>query len=253
MGFPIKALFYNSESLSKNKSSYVIIIDPDLFSVGDIKKNDGTIVSRVDKILEANDKIEVTVGNYTQYIDLCVETFSGSMLYEASTTQYVNSIGKQNILVIPITFSDQTDRINSVTLGAMRSALGNIINDDGSVTTYFNENGNLTFSEFIYKSSYGKLTVNSFISEPYIFSGNANQYYFSSFDNTIFSDIQNWIKKQNINLSQFDQNSDGYFDTVIFINTLDLSDGNGAYYRVGMSGAFASYRSYYDTYAGTKE
>lgn len=53
----------------------------------------------------------------------------------------------------------------------------------------------------------------------------------------------------------FDQNGDGYFDVVIFVNTLDTAKdspwGSGTYTRSGMSGAFVSHRTYYKTLSGT--
>lgn len=79
-------------------------------------------------------------------------------------------------------------------------------------------------------------------------NGVASDYYNKTLTNNLFTNIESWLNLQNIDLTKFDQNQDGQIDLVIFIEAFDLAE-DGFYYRVGMSGAFASFRTYYDTYS----
>lgn len=254
MGFPMCAKFVNPLSLSTYQGKYETdIIYSHEFELGKIRDVLGKYHTRKGRVIQSGDQIEVKVGSYSTLIDLCVDTYEGSTLYDTITTQILKSTGTQNVLVIPVTFKDQTDRINSNTRELMSMVLGNVLDDDGSVTKHTIDASHMSLSEYIYTSSYGKLTVNSYIMEnAYVFDGNASDYYNSSYQSYMFQNIEKWIAEQGVELSKFDQNSDGYFDLVIFINTLDMGlDNNGNYSRAGMSGSFRGTRTYYNDLAGT--
>ncbi len=257
-GFPLLLRFDNSACLSGASKFYcdITIID-DNVKFGSIKDADGNVVDKTDRFLQKGDKIEVTIGNCTAWLELCTPTFTGDSLYETSDVCYIKSVGTQNVLVIPVTFADQKDRVNDTWLAALRGVLGNVMDANGKVTKYTVENCDISLSEFLYTSSYGKLTVNSFITAPYVINGNAADYYDIIMPSSEFEAINKWLGEQGIDNSAFDQNGDGYYDVVILVNTLLYGDGtkyDGDYYeRMGMSGGFKNSISTDTRAAGTKE
>ncbi len=255
--FGLELLLNNPEFLGQKTTTYTglyTVIEDVKF--GNIIDANGTVVDKTNRFLQDGDKIEVTVGNCKKYFDLCYDTFEGSTLYEASTVGYIKSIGTQNVLVVPVTFNDQKNRIDDAWMASLRGTLGNVIGDDGKVTEYTLSNGNLSLSKYLSTSSYGKFTTHAYITEPYIFDGNAADYYNKNPSNTEINAIENWLKDLDLDRSAFDQNNDGYYDVVMLVNTLQISDnpkGIQGYNRTSFAGAFLSIRKTDLSNAGTHE
>lgn len=255
--FGLELLLNNPEFLGEKFTSYIglyTIIEDVKF--GNIIDANGTVVDKTNRFLQDGDKIEVTIGNCKKYFDLCYDTFEGSTLYEASTSGYIKSLGTQNVLVVPVTFNDQKNRINDTWMASLRGALGNIIGDDGKVTEYTLSNGNLSLSKYLSTSLYGKFTTYSYITEPYVFDGNAADYYDERPSDTELNAIEKWLNELDLDRSAFDQNNDGYYDIVMLVNTLQISDnptGIQGYNRTSWAGAFLSIRKTDLSNAGTHE
>lgn len=250
--FPLQILLNNPECLAGINTVYhdLLPITEDVH-FGDIIDASGQVVNKNNRFLQSGDKIQVTIGNCTRNLELCTEPFQGEHLYEISPNTVINSIGTQKILVVPVTFNDQKDRIDNAWLASLRGMLGNVIDDDGNVTTYGLSNGTSSLSGFMSTSSYGKFTTQSYITEPYVIDGKGSEYYGIMMPNSIFDDIADWLSTLAIDNSAFDQNNDGYYDAVLLVNTLYYLDaGYDGYARMGMSGAFC-YR--YGSTAGTHE
>lgn len=249
--FFVNILFDNPEADTGDNELWLPTEDRRLVPFGDIIDANGNACDRANRIIEKGDKLEVKLGAETHYIDLCVDTFVGENLTESMDTQNIVSIGTQNVLVVPVTFTDQRDRLTDEAMNVIKRSLGNVV-ENGNVVTYAPTNGRLSLSEYINTSSYGKLTVQSYITDPYVIRGKGVDYYSRQVD--FFEDLEGWLTRQKFDLSVFDQNGDGFYDVVILVNTLDISkDSSDTYYRVGMSGAFCGTRTYYKESAGTKE
>lgn len=237
---PLNIRINNSACLVGKTDAYISLVAlTNEVSFGSLRDVNGNAVDKNDRFLQKGDTIEVTVGNCTRQLNLCNETFVGNTLYEALTVGYIKSTGTQNVLVVPVTFNDQQDRIDDVWMTSLKGALGNVMDSDGNVTEYSLSNGNLSLSKHYYISSYGQLTINSFITEPYVMDGNAIDYYWETLAKTTCVSISEWLGTLDIDRRRFDQNEDGYYDVVIFVNTLLNGDVDGdGYQQMGMSGAY---------------
>lgn len=255
--FGLELLLNNPEFLGQKFTQYtgLYTITEDV-KFGNIIDASGKVVDKNNRYLQDGDKIEVTIGNCKRYFDLCYDIFEGSTLYEALPVGYIKSLGTQNVLIVPVTFNDQKDRIDDTWMASLRGTLGNVIDDDGKVTEYTLSNGNLSLSKYLSTSSYGKFTTYSYITAPYVFDGNAADYYNKQPSDTEFSAIEEWLDKLDLDRSAFDQNKDGYYDVVLLVNTLQISDnpkGIPGYNRTSWAGAFLNTRELDLSNAGTNE
>lgn len=239
-GYPLNILLDNSESLAGPNKYYMSLIEfGDNVKFGDIIDVNGKTVDKTNRFLQAGDKIEVTIGKCTKYLDLCTEVYTGDTLYKTSTVTNINSVGTQNVLVVPLTFKDQQDRIDDTWMLLLKKTLGNVADADGNVTKYSLSNGELSLSEYLATSSYGKFTANFYISDPYVIDGIGSDYFYGSVPESIYSGIEASLYSQNLVGSRFDQDGNGYYDVVILVNTLVMADGTGSSYGQGsMSGAY---------------
>lgn len=252
-GFPLMILVDNSASLS-GWNVYQDFKSVDDIQFGNIVDVNGNTVDKNNRYVQAGDQIEVTIGSCTKLLELCTKTFDGDSLYETGPAMYIKSTGMQNVLVVPVTFLDQEERINEEWMSALKGILGNVIEEDGKVTKYSLSNGNTSLSEFMSTSSYGKFTTNSLITEPYVIQGIGSDYYRESFSKELAADISEWLKTLTLDRAAFDQDNDGYYDVVLFVNTLLSGDaGFDGYTQAGMSGAYEG--AFYTDYekAGTHE
>lgn len=253
--FPLRILIDNDECLRGNNTEYntLMPITTDVI-FGDIIDVNGQAVDKANRYLQSGDTIEVTIGGCSVNIELCNESFSSDKVYDTNTIGLVKSLGTQNVLVIPVTFSDQQDRVSDEWLQTLKGILGNVMDDDGSVTEYKLTNGNISLSDFMSTSSYGKFTTNSYITEPYVINKTGAESYNEYLTKALVTDISNWVNGLSIDRSKFDQNNDGYFDMVILANTLLITDSsNGSYLQAGLSGGFYSTYSSDLSNAGTHE
>lgn len=238
--YPLNILLDNTQSLAGQNKHYSSIIEfADNVKFGNIIDASGNIVNKNNRFLQAGDKIEVTIGSCTKNLDLCIDIFEGDTLYDAFSSGYIKSVGTQNVLVVPITFNDQKDRIDNDWLSLLKKTLGNVMDANGNVTKHTLSNGEWPLSEYLATSSYGKFTANFYIAEPYVINATGKEYFYESVPESIYSDIEASLHNQNFDNSKFDQNGDGYYDVVILINTLCMADGDGISYGQGsMSGAY---------------
>lgn len=253
--FPLMFLLDNPKTLSSYERPYYDFSTlTDDIEFGDIIDVNGNSFDRMNRYVRAGDQIEVTIGSCTKLLELCTETFDGDSLYETGPAMYIKSTGTQNVLVVPVTFLDQEERINEEWMSVLKGILGNVIEEDGKVTKYSLSNGNTSLSEFMSTSSYGKFTTNSLITEPYVIQGNGSDYYRNAFSKELAVEISEWLKTLTLDRAAFEQDNDGYYDVVLFVNTLLLGDaGFDGYVQAGMSGAYEG--SFYTDYekAGTNE
>lgn len=253
-GFPLLILVDNPKALAGENIYYRDVGNFADVEFGDIIDVNGNRFDRMSRYVQAGDQIEVTIGSCTKLLELCTKTFDGDSLYETSPAMYIQSTGTQNVLVVPVTFLDQEERIDEEWMSVLKGILGNVIEEGGEVKKYSLTNGNTSLSKFMSTSSYGKFTTNSLITEPYVIQGNGSDYYDVSFSQKLAGEISDWLKTLTLDRAAFDQDNDGYYDVVLFVNTLLLGDGGyEGYKQAGMSGAYEG--AFYTDYekAGTHE
>lgn len=253
--FPLDILIVNEATLDEDNKEYsrIMPITADVI-FGDIYDENGNAVDKTNRYLQSGDMIEVTIGDCSVKIRLCNPVFTSDKIYDANTIGFVKSIGTQNVLVVPVTFNDQTSRVNNEWLTALKGILGNVMDDDGNVKEYSLSNGNISLSKYLYTSSYGKFNIRSYITDTYVINKRGVDAFNDVLTANMVNDISNWLKLQNIDRTIFDQNNDGYYDIVLLVNTLQITESSdGGYMQAGLSGGV--YFTFFEGYsnAGTSE
>ncbi|MCR5323618.1 MAG: hypothetical protein K6E85_10160 [Lachnospiraceae bacterium] len=233
--------------------------DGNYFKVGDLKSSDGRKLNKDNAIMEKGTTVSVQLGKSSFDVSLNVlETYEGaSTLHDLLPYPFPAGTGKRNVLVIPIVWQDEKDRATDKILNEFKSNLGRVADlVDGTVKDYSDGLGDnrYSLSEYFDSASYGKITVNSYITEwykaPYNFSNMKNR----AFSWDFITKVTNWLYETypNVDFSKFDLDSNGYLDQVIFINSGDMSRENG--FNPATFGGACQYRQTYGSeYAGTKK
>ena len=165
---------------------------------------------------------------------------------EARPNSFSDTIGTMNVLVVPIYLKDQADRATDKNMDMIYRALGNIIDTNGNVTTYVPLNATEpSLSAYYQAASFGNLTVNSFVTDWYLYDANSDEIRNRQWELHEYDQFLNWIKTQypSLDLSRFDNDRDGIIDEIILINTLDM-EGYDSYDREGISGAHRTTTAY---------
>ena len=211
----------------------------------------------VDRLLDANgneisdpdnhymsegDRVEVTLeGKLTTTYSLLKEPYNEAVTSnEAFPNSFANLTGNMNVIVVPVYWSDQADRATDANKEILCRALGNVMDEQGNVTSYSTDNPKEpSLSEYYKTASYGKLTVNSFVTDWYAFPDSYENVYERTWDAMMLEDLLIWLKEtyRDMDHSMFDNDKDGLYDEIILINTGDMS-GYSSYTRDGMSGAY---------------
>ena len=151
----------------------------------------------------------------------------------------LDSIGEQNILVIPVDFTG--DKLLMKKPGGYNSSRDYAKVSSRSVDhirkAFFGESSETgweSVSSYYYKSSYGKLKITGEVTDTYyidcsvydLISGNKGgdrndpTYY-------VLENAVEWVRNNtNIDLKNYDKNSDGLIDSVFLIYNVDYSDTN---------------------------
>ena len=133
---------------------------------------------------------------------------------EFYTWRYVNSIGNQKILVIPVVIQEYLDAATNETLDMINEVMFGDPNDN---KLYWE-----SLSSFYYKSSYGKLSISGEVTN--FMDNNYNLATFKTPNNndddalqTLFDDFDYFLTSEGIDPNEYDSDDDGYVDMVFFI------------------------------------
>jgi len=218
------------------------------FVTGDIIRADGTRKAQTDD-LEVGDAIEVTAGAYTFIVDLPVRSlFKANNLKELMPYNNANSTGELNVLVVPMYFEDQTDCATEQYKHTLYSCLGRVIDENGSITDYTGDDVDYSFTEYFDLASYNKLKLNCFVTDFYGLEGTYedNRYLYMPTEVDILDSIQQWVNDNYSGmLDKLDQDKDGIYDAVVFLNALGYDIKDCGYYTLSYQGAYNHTVSYY--------
>lgn len=208
------------------------------FQVSALKDGKGTVCDK-SKPLPENAVLEVTFVGKSYDVPLTQKEFTGAQnLSQLVPSVYAPATGKLRTLVVPIVWNDHKDLANEHTLEILRQSLGRVQNADGSVADY-TASSDYSLSSYFDMASYGKLQVESYISDwyyhSYTFSAAKNMILAAEEANAIVQDIM--ARNPQTDWKQFDADHDGWLDAVVFINT---GAPNGLYEIFSNSGAFHS-------------
>ena len=127
---------------------------------------------------------------------------------------FINSVGEQNILVVPVKIQGTTSVTTQSTIDDLETTL---FGDPEVDTNLYSE----SLKSYYYKSSYEKLILGGEITD---WMGNYEKSTFEMLEGqesdplqTLNDDFESFIATQNIDKSKYDKDKDGYLDCVIFV------------------------------------
>ena len=234
----------------------IVACDGNYFKVGDLKDSDGKKLNKDNALIYEGASLSVQLGKDSFDVKLDVlNTYDGAKTFhDLLPYAYPAGTGKRNALVIPIAWKDEPDRANDQILNEFKMNLGRVADIGGKIKDYSDglKDNRFSLSEYFDIASYGKMSVNSYITDwykaPYTFSEIKEQ----STSWRFIKEVTNWLYKTypDVDFSQFDLDSNGYFDQVVFMNSGDMSKENG--YKPASFGGASHFRlSYGNEYAGT--
>lgn len=140
-------------------------------------------------------------------------------------------------------------------LSVYRGELGRVMDSTGAVTDYsdtITDKERFSLSRYFDIASYGKLSIQSFITEGYPAHYSFAEIRDSHPDLAFVTPILDWLYKTypNMDWSKFDNNADGYFDSVILINAGEVGD---SYMQFSFCGGIQLTNVYTDELAGTSD
>ena len=233
-------------------------LDVELLTVGELLDADGNAVDKKTHPITGGETLSITVGDYAFDVELSVtpihkeaETMSDLVPYA-----YPEATGTINTLVIPIVWQDEPEDASSEMLALYRSELGRILHADGSVTDdsdLLSDPTRFSLSRYYDIASYGKLTVQSFLTDWYYAPYDFSEMQYGTPDEKFLSDVLAWFYNTypTLDYTQFDKDGNGYFDSVIFLNAGDLTDDS--YYIISFSGGIMTRSTYTGELAGTPD
>ena len=160
---------------------------------------------------------------------------------------YANPVatGNKKVLVIPIVWQDDKKPANKKNLELLKKRLGKAAMLGEKIKDYSddNEKNGFSVSSYFETASYGKLKLESYITDWYTAPYNFDEMESRQISRQFIDEVLDWLYKKypKVDFSVFDPDGNGYFDHIMFINYGDMSS-RGYYSRIGFGGA-TDYRS----------
>ncbi len=231
-------------------------VPKDFYEVGDLKDAEGNVLDKSNAKMMPGTTLEIFVGDFTVSLEFpLVERYMGAQtMNDLVPYAFPEALGVNNVLVVPIAWADQKENANEATMDLYRENLGRIMDENGNITDYSDLNDEeFSLSEYFDVSSYGKLTVNSFMTDWYYSDKNFADAGIASPEKAFGDEILEWVKTQypDLDWSQYDRDSNGYVDSMVLINSgVSATD---ELYIISYSGAIHYRESYFGDFAGTPE
>lgn len=233
----------------------LIDLRPDQYTVGELRKPDGTSVSK-SAPLEVGYTLDVTVGNYTFPVRLPIyDRFAGGQnMHDLVPYGHPDATGDMNVLVIPVAWQNQAHLANDENRQMICAQMGRVM-ENGTVNDYSrDQKGQYTLSEYFDIASYGKLEISSYVTDWYVAPCNYSDMQFVNANDPAFlQGLYSWLmeKHPDMDWTKFDLDADGYLDSVVMVN-VGQSDTDG-YVATAFSGAAHHMLSYNGGNAGTPD
>lgn len=226
------------------------------FEVGDLKDAEGNVLDKASAKVMPGTTLDVVVGDYTVSVGFTViEQYKDARtMNDLVPYAFPDALGTNNVLVVPIAWADQKENANNETLALYRKNLGRVTDEYGTVTDYSDETDrDFSLSEYFNMASYGKLTLNSFMTDWYYAKENFAEMELASPSREFADGILEWVKERypDLNWAEYDQDANGYVDSLVLLNSGVSSDGR--FSIISYSGAIHYRESYYGDRAGTQE
>lgn len=248
----------------KTKSGYagtdtadlIMFVPSEFYTVGELRDADGNVLDKSSAHVYQGTTLDVTIGDSQVTVELpVVQRFTGAeTMHDLTPFCTPAATGIQNVLVVPMVWADQTYMATDEQLAVCKKALGCVMDENGNVTDY-SDAGDTVFSlsEYFTQASYGKMSVQSFVTDFYYTDMNFAEYEFTTAAQEHADQILEWVKDTypEMDWSLFDQDENGYVDSVIILN---LGEAGDDAYDVSTYGGAVFWRfGYVDEYAGTPD
>ncbi|MCR5331134.1 MAG: hypothetical protein K6E62_08095 [Lachnospiraceae bacterium] len=234
----------------------IVACDGNYFKVGDLKDANGKKLDKDNAFIDKGATLNVQLGKFSCDIKLDVlDTYDGAgTLHDLLPYSFPAGTGKRNALVIPIAWKDEPDRANDRILNEFKMSLGRVADLDGKIKDYSDglKDNRFSLSEYFDSASYGKMNVNSYITDWYKAPYRFSEMKLASLTWNFIKEVTNWLYETypDVDFSQFDLDSNGYLDQVVLINSGDMSKENG-FMPASFGGASQYRQTYGNEYAGT--
>lgn len=242
-------------STMENSARSIFFVPHKFIEIGDLKNANGEILDKQTAQIESGCTLDITLGDYSFALDLdVIERYAGATtLNELLPHSTLYSFGENNTLVVPVAWADQTENATDKNLDIYRKSLGRVIDNTGSVTDYSDSNDNsFSLSEYFDIASYGNFSITSFITDWYYAEESFAEMETEGVTKSFADKIILWVKQNypNLDWSRYDQNGDGYIDSLVIINA---GKGDDSYIVSSYSGAIEFRESYFADNAGTQD
>lgn len=203
----------------------IIDIDRNRYTIGDLKDADGNVLDKATGRVTQGSTLEVTLGDYTCDILLpVVEQYTGAQnLHQLLPFDTIVGSGEITSLVVPVVWKDQPEQATDEVLERLYQKLGRVEDKTGTVTDYSKElTDGFSLSEYYDIASYGKHKITSFVTDwynaPYNFADDMED--MNVLGGDFMEKLYQWLLKtyRDMDWSRFDQNGDGFFDSVTIVN-----------------------------------
>ncbi len=237
------------------RENWIQFIPYEFYATGDLKDASGNVLDKQETRVQKGTTLEITVGDYCLPVELPIqEKFEGAnTMNDLVPFAFPTAIGNKNTLVVPVVWADQMEMANETQRAMLQKALGRVMGADGKLVDHsVPDDGVFSLSEYFDIASYGKLAVNCFMTDWYYTDKTFAEHEFVAPKKDYVDEILEWVKGTYTNLdwTQFDQDGNGYVDSMVIIN---LGQGQEDWYDTTSYGGAIHYReSYFGDYAGTQ-
>lgn len=242
-----------SDMTDANRS--IFFVPADFYNVKDIKDADGNVLDKATAVVNKGTTLDIEIGDYELALELdTLEQYKGAaVMNDLVPYAFPSALGTNHTLVVPVVWADQTENATEENLALYKKALGRVEDENGKVTDYSDTNDEVfSLSEYFDTASYGKYQVNSFVTDWYYIDRNFSEYEQLSPDKEYADIVLSWVKENysNLDMSYFDQDENGYVDSMIIINS-GIVENEEMMVINSYGGAIHRRESYYGDYAGT--
>ncbi len=233
----------------------IFFVPNEFIEIGELKNADGKVLDKNTARIDNGYTLDITVGDYDFVLDLdIIERYAGATtLNELLPYSALYSFGENNTLVVPVAWADQTENATDKNISIYREALGRVVDDAGNVTDYSDPSKNyFSLSEYFDIASYGNFKVTSYLTDWYYAEESFAEMESMNVETSFATKVLLWVKQNypQLDWNRYDQNGDGYIDSLVIINS---GVGGDDYIVSSYSGAVEYRESYFANNAGTSD
>lgn len=245
------------EAFVEKPSDGLFTISPTLYRIGALHDADGKLLDKSKDALEKGTYLDITIGDQLCTLEVpVVDRYHGaSVMNDLVPYAYPEALGTLNVLVVPIGWQDEPEHADEDEYARFCAELGRVMDETGKVTDYSLDAATekrFSLSEYYDIASYGKLTVQSFMTDwyraPYDFAEMRDRAPSQTFTDELLA----WLYETypNMDFGQFDRDGNGHFDAVILLNAGSVGDGIQI---ISFGGGFTNMYTYTGEYVGTPD